>query len=194
MGFRYYWLVLAILVVFVSVFYITGDTGDTITGYATTDSQVGNLSATILTSVSCSWSEESLNVTFGDDLNPGDNDINATKNYNMTNNGTYYNVTVGALSNVMVNISIRGSDMLAGSNIIEIGNITWFKNVTADNGTDMHPGNSIALETAYDTDNYVGAYQNISNTTYFRFWLDIPSSTLAGAYKGNYTMLCEQAT
>jgi hypothetical protein len=161
------------------------------TGFAT--AQVGNLTASVATYISCTWSDEALAVSFGSNLNPGTNDINATNNYAGVGNGTSYNVTVDTLSNVKANVTVKGADLISGVNAIAVGNVTWQSNSTAANGTNMVPTGSIALTTAYDTTNKIASNLAIGSTSHYRYWIDIPSGQVAGSYVGNYTMQCQQA-
>jgi hypothetical protein len=167
--------------------------GTTSSGFATSDSQLGNLSAGVQTFVTCTWSDSALDVSFGSNLNPGDSDLNATQNYILENggeNGTGYNVSVGDLTTANVNITILGSDLVDGSNLIGIGNVTWASNETANNGTNMIPGSSTSV-----TGSAVNIASNVapSSSVHYRFWLDIPSGIVQGSYEGNYTVECAEA-
>ena len=156
-------------------------------------SQIGNLSAGISTFISCTWSNAALDVSFGTTINPGVNDINATQNYNQIGNGTAYNVTVDVLSNVNVDLLIKGENLVSGVNVIGIGNVSWMSNTSNANGTNMIPGNSVSLNTSYNTINKVASNRPVGSSTWYRFWFDIPQSQVAGAYNGNYSQQCQQA-
>ena len=157
-------------------------------GFATTDSQVGNLSASVQTYVACTWSDSSLDVDFGSLLNPGTDDINATDNY-ILSPGTGYNVTVDPLTTSDVNITISGEDLIDGSNFIGIGNITYAYGVT-NNDAGMVPSNSTSIT---GSSAVMAPSVASGSDIHYRFWLDIPSSTVAGSYVGNYTIQCEEA-
>ena len=176
--------VIMIIVGVVSIFV-----GTKSIGFATTDSQLGNLSAGIQTYIACTWSNDALAVDFGGSLNPGDNDINATENYALVN-GTGYNVTVDPLTTSNVNISISGNDLVYSSNSIGIGNITIASNTTDADGVGMIPGNSVSLTSS---DVVVEAEVASGDTAHYRFWMDIPNGTVAGNYEGNYTIQCQQS-
>jgi len=165
-----------------------------ITGYIT--SQVGNFTGTVSTTVACVWSTPALIVSFGTTLTPGNNDTNATQNYvgGVPRNATFYNVSVDALSNTNVNITIRGEDFISGANKIAIPNVTWISNVSLANATDMSPTNSRLLTGSFNTIDPVGFNIAQPNTVWFRFYMDVPSGAIAGAYTGNYTMQCAAAT
>lgn len=182
-------VVLLVFVVVISFYPLKG-----MTGYAT--SQVGNLTASVATYISCTWSDAALSVSFGSDLTPGTNDVNATGSYALANpsNGTQYNVTVDTLSNVNANMTVKGADLVSGANLIGIGNVTWSSNTTSANATQMNAGAGYSLQTTYDTTNKVASNEPIGSSVWYRFWLDIPTGTIAGAYVGNYTMQCSAAS
>lgn len=185
-------VILLILVLALFSFYYTKT--QRITGNSITDSQVGNLSASIQTYVACTWSDESMNIGFGTNLDPGTDNINATKNYNLTEDRTAYNVTVSTITNVNVNITIKGANLISGANTIAVGNVSWASNSSDSNGTNMIPGSSVALQTDFDSGNKVGAGLIKGQTTHFRFWLDVPAAQVAGDYVGNFTQQCAQAS
>lgn len=186
---------LAMIAGVIALFYVAppggAGGGRGITGFAT--SQVGNLSAGVGTFISCTWSNEALAVSFGTSLNPGTNNINATNNYNGTNVHTLYNVTVDTLSNVNVNITMKGNHLISGANTIGVTNVTWHSNTTSPNSTDMIESNSIVLTDAYNTANPIAGNEAIGSTVWFRLWLDVPSGQIAGTYTGNFTQQCQQA-
>jgi hypothetical protein len=187
-------LLLAFIALILALYLYVPAFKNEITGLATS-SQVGNLSLDITTYIACTWSDAALNVSFGTNLNPGRNDYNGTKNYDQPGNGTAYNVTIDPLGNKQVNISVKGDHLISGINKIYIGNVTWFSNTTASNGTNMIPVGSKVMLTSYDknTTNWVATNLDITNTTWYRFWIDLPAAQIAGSYLGNYTMLCEEA-
>jgi len=191
---------LFIAIILVLGIYLYGINKAEITGLAT--SQLGNMTAIITTLVSCTWSDQALNISFGSNLNPGTNDYNGSRNYaetiltgNPTGNWTSYNITVDTFSNKQANITIKGDHFRAGTNVIYISNATWFSNTTMGNGTNMIPTSSNLLYTDYDknTTKYVAVSEPIGSSVWYRFWLDIPGQQLAGTYVGNYTMQCEDA-
>jgi hypothetical protein len=165
---------------------------NSITGYAITDAQVGNLSVGVQTYVACVWSDDTLSVSFGSELDPGQSDINATENYALGGDGTAYNVSSSLLSNVNVDIKIKGADLVSGANRIGVGNVTW-ASASEANGAGLVPASSFALLTDYDEVNKLATNLVAGDASYFRFWIDIPSGQVAGTYVGNFTQLCEQA-
>lgn len=162
-----------------------------ITGMAA--SQIGNLSASVSTFISCTWSNQALQISFGNSLTPGINDINATQNYGGVGNGTLYNVTVDTLSNVNANITIKGTDLTFGINIIGVSNVSWISNTTMSNASNMIASNSIELTSSFNTVNQIASNEPIGSTVWYRFWLDVPTGQIAGTYTGNYTQQCQQA-
>lgn len=181
--------VLALALAFGAYFALSSTSNVQITGLATTDSQLGNLSASVQTYVACTWSTATLAVDFGSLLNPGENDINATDN-NATSPGTGYNVTSSALSTSDVNVTILGNDLVDGSNTIAVGNITWAANETDSDGSNLVPGSSTSITGSAVN---VAADLTPDSTVYYRFWMDIPASSVAGTYEGNYTIECTGA-
>ncbi len=157
-------------------------------------STLGNLSAQVSSYVSCTWSDAALNVSFGTELNPGDSDVNATRNNDQPDNGTSYNVTIDEFTNELVNITIKGDHLVSGVNIIEIGNISWASNATSSNGINMASENSHITLTDYDNLTKIASNAAIGSSAWYRFWVDLPPSQVAGSYIGNYTMKCEAAT
>jgi len=194
---NYYALAAGLVIIIISIFLYFYPFEQT-TGMATTDSTLGNFTANIGTNIDCVWSDAALSVGFGDALSQGSL-VNATQNYNATSrNETMYNITIGTTSNVEVNVTIKGADMESGVNVIGIGNITWDSNNTltndaeSGNATTMVYTGSYNLETDYDTTNFVATNISKGNVTWYRFWLTVPSSTVAGDYTGNYTMQCSE--
>lgn len=181
--------VLALALAFGAYFAFSASPNVQMTGLATVDSQLGNLTAAVQTYIACTWSTATLDVDFGTSLNPGDSDLNATDN-NLTNPGTGYNVTVSDLSTDNVDVTILGDNLVDGANDILVGNVTW-----ALNDTDADGANLVAVGSTALTGAGVDMATAIAPDTplFYRFWLDIPSSTVAGNYVGNYTIQCEIA-
>ncbi len=186
----YYLIVLAVVVLALGIYYVSYSKQPSVTGFATSNSQLGNLSVGVQTYMACTWSAATLNVSFGTSLNPGTNDTNATANYNQAGEGSGYNVTVDSLSTSAANITILGNDLCSGANLIEVGNVTYQSNSTNLSGDNMVPSGSTAI-----TDSAVVMIQDepIDSTAWYRLWLDIPIDTVAGDYVGNYTLQCEEA-
>src|SRR3989344_9400636 len=90
---------------------------------------IGNFSVSVTTYLACGLSNDAADVNFGSNLNPGVAYQNATKNYAGTDQETFYNVSV-TLSNVNANITILGSNLSYGSNVLAVGNVSWASNST----------------------------------------------------------------
>jgi len=175
--------------IFIALIIFIFSSGSDLTGHATSDSQVGNLSAGVQTYMACVWSSPTLNIDFGNSLNPGTSDINGTDNYIMSP-GTGYNVTVSGISTSNANITILGNDLVDGANVIGVGNITWQASTTSNIDAALVPTGSNPITGAV-----VDIATNIapSSATYYRFWMDVPSDSVAGNYVGNYTIECKEA-
>lgn len=189
------WILIILLALILLTAYAYGPAiKNEITGLVT--SQLGNLSATITTMVSCTWSDQALNVSFGDSLNPGTDNYNGSRNWAEADGWSSYNITVDTLSNKQANITIKGDHMVSGLNKIYIDNVTWMSNTTNGTGPNMLPPGSKILLTDYDKNasNYIAVAEPIGSSVWYRFWLDVPASQVAGNYLGNYTMQCEAAT
>ena len=139
-------------------------------------------------------------MTFGDSLNPGDF-VNASLNTNYTIGGnissTAYNVTNDVLSNVQLNVTIQGRRFESGSNAIEIGNASWLSNLSSNSSNPLIYFtylNARNLTTTDNVDQKVAQFLPVGSTQYMRFWVWIPGGTLGGAYRGNYTLTCSQAS
>lgn len=176
-----------IAVAFALVMFTLSDS--TMTGDATYDSHVGNLSASVQTYVACTWSADSLNVDFGNLLNPGTSDINATENYALSP-GTGYNVTVDPLTTSNVDVIISGNDLIDGANVLGVGNVTWAANSTDSDGANMIPADSVSLTNGGEN---LATAEPSGSSVHYRFWLDIPNGVVAGNYVGNYTIQCQEA-
>lgn len=191
-------LVFALLIVSLLLLYFTPsllpEEGNAITGFAA--SQVGNLSVGVATYIACTWSNPALTVSFGSSLNPGTNDTNASNNYAGLFGATFYNVTVDTLSNVQANITMKGEDFISGANKIAISNVSWTSNSSYDNdnGSNMKIASAVALTNIFNNNTPIAAYEPIGSTAWFRFWIDVPASTVAGTYLGNYTQQCITAS
>jgi hypothetical protein len=152
-------------------------------------SQLGNLTAGVDTYISCTWSNDALDVSFGTGLSQGAT-LDAVGNNLSVGLGTLYNTTVDDLTNVDIELNIRGTDMISGANIIGVSNVTWASDPDSNNAAGMIVGNSIPLTTSYDTVNPVMSGVTRGAVAHYRFWLSVPGNQIAGAYVGNYTQQC----
>lgn len=164
-----------------------------ITGYATTDFQLGNLTVGVQTYIACTWSSSTLNVSFGTSLDPGSTGVNASQNYIMDgspNNGTGYNVTVDVLSTAAADMTITGDDLIYSGNVLGIGNVSYASNSTDFNGTNMiYSGSTNITGSPVD----IITNEAVGSTAWYRLWIDLPAGVVAGNYVGNYTIQCEEA-
>ena len=110
--------------------------------------------------------------------------INATHNYDGASTGTTYTIDVSTDSNSQVDFCIKANAGLtsAALDVIGLGNETY----SALNLTDStHPllSNKTAMTTSY-----VKSYASSivpGNSSYWRFWLDIPSAQPSGDYNNS---------
>lgn len=189
------WITLSLAIVGVcALLYGVAQMGWRVPGTGMASAQIGNFSVSISTYLSCTWSGNATNISFGTSLNPGTTN-NATYNFYSGEyvGMTLYNVTVDTLSNVNADMEIQGVDLMSGANTIKIGNVSWASNSTNSSGIDMIYSNGHVVLESYDTGNKVGANQAPGSTTHYRFWITIPSGQVGGNYVGNYTMQCQQA-
>ncbi len=123
-------------------------------------------------SISITISSELASVSFGSNLNPGSSNNTGTNN---SNNG--YTLTC-AYTGGNCNVSIKGNGHLfSGVNSVGIGNTTWN---TANTSL-----NAQRLSLSYQIIN-ASLQQLVPQRIYF--WLDVPSSLVAGTYTGNFTV------
>ena len=153
--------------------------------------QLSNLTANIVTAVACTFSNDALNVSFGDAITAGSN-YNATKNFVDLSNNTWYNITVDITSSNNVNISIKGTNFMSGNNIVGIGNVSWSSNTTSPNGSNMLFTGTPQIRTSYDVNNLISAGEPSESTVWYRLWLGLPVGTSGGQYSGTYTLRCTE--
>lgn len=154
-------------------------------------SGVGNITVNIISAVACTVSSNAQSISFGTDLDAGAA-YNASQNYAGTDTSTSYNITNDATSTTTVNISIKGSDFISGSNRVGVGNISWTSNTTIGNGSNLNYPGIANISTSFDTTNRIALDEPIDSTVWYRLWLNIPSTTAAGTYTGNYTLRCSE--
>lgn len=150
-----------------------------ITGFATEDSTVSNVTISKYLSITLSTN---LNdgILFGS-LNPDTENSNATHNYDGASDASSMFVNVSTDTNTVVDLCIKANTNLtsSGSDMIALGNETYANNVTA---TDIDSP-SLVNETTLTID-YVksGTGIPIGSQGYFRFWLDVPTGQASGDY------------
>jgi hypothetical protein len=119
---------------------------------------------------------------------------NASLNWNDTNyptendgNETLYYMTVETDSNTPVDLCIRATELnTSGGLEIGIGNYTF-----ADNQTNNITWPGAVDQYTMSTTAYVAADTNVpvGDSSYFRFWLDVPATTASGTYNNTVTFL-----
>ncbi len=216
-------LILIVAPLILSLFYLYS-TAPSIGITGAPAAQPNNLSIVVNTFISCTWGNESINVKFGATdpgknginatMNAGDNVSPAGEE-----NGTYYNVTNDNLSNVNINVSMYGGGLISGTNRIGVPNITFRSNTTVGsnwsndetngtggtNATGVHRLNETIRTIGTDTspDPYddntavvdgVGFGMDPGQTAFYKFWITVPDSQIAGTYTGNYTQDCIAAS
>ncbi len=153
-----------------------------VTGYATTASTTSNVSIAKFLSIDMS-ANLSDGIAFPDVSALPVTDINATENNNAVGSNSTMFLNVSLDSNVAVDFCILANAGLTTSaaDLLGIGNETYL-NVTGINASTSLPGppGSSALLTA----SYVRASgpTGKGNSTYYRFWLDVPVATPSGVY------------
>src|SRR3989338_4642820 len=116
--------------------------------------QTGNFTAYVISGVACTFSNDALNITFGDSIEAG-SAYNATKNFVGNRDYSYYNVTADSANTVDMNITIRGLHFLSGNKVVGIGNVSWSSNTTDANSTNMKFPGTATISISYDTTNPV---------------------------------------
>lgn len=150
-----------------------------ITGYATTGTTVSNVTISKYLSIVMSGNL-SAGILFGTVNAIPSTDINATNNNNSAELSSMF-LNVSTDSNTAVDFCIKANTNLydsTGGNTIGIGNETY-SNASTTSSTIPVLSNQVLLTTSY-----IKAGQNITkeNTTYYRFYLDIPTGTSSGTY------------
>jgi hypothetical protein len=186
LGRLYLYLVLAAITL---IGFLLGQTVR-LTGYNT---QTGNFTANVVTGLACTFSDDALNVSFGDNVTLGASH-NATKNFVDNHNYTNYNITADSSNSGNANITIKGSNFVTSGSTLGVGNVSWASNITDSNGTNMvFPGTAEIITDSYDTTNLIAENIGADTTASYRMWLTVPSSLTAGQYKGNYSLRCFEA-
>ena len=155
----------------------------TLTGNVTSGSTTSNVSIAKYLAISFG-TNLSQGIQFGTvNALPATN-INATHNYDGTSTGTTYTIDVSTDSNSHVDFCIKANAGLtsAALDVIGLGNETYAA-LNLTNST--HP--LLSNETSMTT-SYVKSYaESIApgNSSYWRFWLDIPSAQPSGDYNNS---------
>ena len=182
---KYLIIMILSVLMFISLLFV----GNNFTGYDS--AQLSNLTANIVSAIACTFSNDALNVSFGDAITAGSN-YNASKNFVDLHTNTWYNITIDITSSSNLNVSIKGTNFISGSNSVGIGNVSWSSNTTSSNGSNMvFPGNA-NISNSYDVNNLIASDAVSGSVAYYRMWLRLPSGTSGGQYSGTYTLRCTE--
>lgn len=153
-----------------------------ITGYATTGSAVSNVTITNFVSITMSTNLQ-LGVLFGSVSDLPATDVNATHSYDGASDASTMFLNVSTDSNSAVNFCIQANAALTSSG----GNVIGLTNQTYNNDTTTSATvPSVSVQTALTT-SYVAAGEDVEkgDSTYYRFWLDVPVATAAATYNNS---------
>ena len=152
-----------------------------ITGHATEGSTVSNVTITRYLSIDFSPSFYE-GIQFGNVSELPAIDINATHNYDGASNETQYYINVSADSNTAVDFCVMAQTPLTNTGAAEIPleNETYYvENYTDANNPDI--SSQVSLTLAYVKPASATAVPE-GNSSYWRFWLDVPVSQETGTY------------
>jgi len=150
-----------------------------LTGHATEGTTVSNVSISKYLAVSFG-ANLSSGIQFGTVNTLPATNINATHNYDGASSGTTYTIDVSTDGNTNVDFCTKANTGLTDPalDVIGLGNETY----SADNSTTVSIP-ALANETSLTT-GYVKAqsFTQPGNSSYWRFWLDIPAAQPSGDY------------
>ena len=175
--------IILILIIIAALILLFFQNVNAITGHATSQSTVSNVTIQYYLSISL-CSNLSSGIWFGDVSSLPATDLNGSHNYDNTYptlNGSTYCVNISTDGNSAVDVCIKADDHLRspandviGLNNETYSNFTWTTNMT-------HPllGSQSSITTSYAKSSVnVG----VGNWSYYRFWLDIPVAQPSGTY------------
>jgi len=169
-------LVLIIIVALAMIFF---SNVSAFTGYATESTTTSNVTIQKYLSLAL-CSNLSSGISFGNVATLPAINLNATHNYDGLNTGTSYCVNVSNDGNTPVDVCLKADGAMnnSGGDVIGLANETY-ANASLTNITLPTLGNDLSF-----TINYVKAGENIpaGNSSYYRFWLDIPAAQPSGDY------------
>jgi len=166
-----------ILLIFSVAMFVLATPG--ITGHATSDTTVSEVTITNYLSISMS---ENLGtgIAFGSVSTLPATDVNATNNYDGGSSASTLSIEVSEDSNTAVDFCIKADGDLttSGADTLGLGNETYANATSSDVDTPAL-ANEVAL-----TESYVKAGDSVAagSTNYYRFWLDIPAAQTPGTY------------
>lgn len=178
---KYYNLILGII--FVVFSFLAAFEYGSIHGFATSGDVSSNV--TISNSLAIDFSSAlSSGIYFGEVKFLPATNVNATENYNGTDNATEYYVLVSEDGNVAIDLCIKANAPLTSSalDVIGLGNESYYYNINSTNLSLPSVSNEVSL-----TLNYAKAGENIpvGDRNYLRFWLDVPASQASGEYNNS---------
>ena len=186
------WLgVLLILALGVGMYFGVGTYGP---GVATGQAVSTTSNVTVQVIISMAASPNLLNwIEFGSIATLPATDVNATDNYNgggaPPGDSTLF-IAIGTDTNVAVDLCLNATAPLTlGQGVATISNTGYtFSNSTTTNPLGPSSTPSISL-----TSQKSGQGLTAGTNNYYRFWLDVPSSTVPGNYNNSLTFTAVQA-
>lgn len=172
-----------IFVIVIALALLFFENASAITGNATDVGTTSNVTISSYLAIEMS-SNLSAGIYFGNvDALPAV-DINATENYNNTNNGTLYYVNVSTDSNTPVDFCIMANSAMetVAADEIGLGNETYAFSNTTTNGTIPSLGSQTAFTLSYVD---AGDAVPVGGEIYYRFWLDVPAGQATGDYNNS---------
>lgn len=154
-----------------------------ITGFASSGSAVSNVTVSKSFSITLS-TNLSNGIEFGNQSTV--TDANATDNYNGGSSGSTMFANVSVDNTVNVDFCIQANADLTDSatlDIIGLGNETY-ANASSTSSTVPALGNQVSLTTSGVKSGLNFAPDSLN---YYRFWLDVPSTTPSGDYNNSVT-------
>ena len=140
-----------------------------------------------VTFISISLSTALINGIMFGTINPSTNDNPALNNTNGPGGGTAYNITIDSSTTVNVDLYNDASgNLVSGSYIIGIGNVTNQANTTSNTGNNLVAAGSIALSTIYSIIGSICQNLVANSNCWISYWLDSPTAQPPGSYTTTY--------
>lgn len=154
-----------------------------ITGYATEAVTTSNVTIQKYLAIDPSTDLET-GIVFEEILALPITNNNATNNYDGPSNATKYYINVSTDSNTQVDFCILANAGLTtdSADVIGLGNETYVTNVTTSNMTIPDVSNEISMTTGYIE---AATAVPVGNTSYWRFFLDVPVGQASGDYNNS---------
>ena len=175
-----------VLVFVLSLLLIISSYSDSITGHALS---FASSNVTITSYFAFTLSNNLTNgIGFGSVSVLPFKDLNATSNNDTAfpENGTTYFANVSTDSNTAVDFCLNGTDFLSGADVLGVNNFSY-NNASFTNRT-FHPNVSIGGYNLTYTLTKASLATFKGNSTFWRFWLDLPAAQPAGTYTNNVTV------